>query len=354
MLFPYPPSGYQDNWLHEALFEMFRFDLDRIDAGAQPGAWPECIPPGSRTALRRRWSLRDARVQFLNSYEHLSAADRLLVRQAMVRHNDIPSVFDDGIACVRLLDLPETIREPARGFFVAAFSTLTGLGLRDENYKRLYHDLPERVCAYCGVETLDAPGGPREALDHYLPSTHYTFAGVNFRNLIPMGNKCNSRYKLQRDVLRDTAGNRRSCFDPYAGPALSLNLDDSRPFEGEVVGLVNCPDWVIQWQGGDPSKIQTWEEVFNIPERYRNSHLNAEFRSWINHFCQWALRRGPAPNTPHLLRALLNEFAATVVPEGYAEGAFLKRATFLMLANKCDNSPEGIRLFEWLHDNLMP
>jgi hypothetical protein len=354
MLFPYSPSGYQDNWLHEALFEMFDTDLGRIDGGQPRLAWPESIPLAYQEVLRRRPSLCDNRIKFLDRFERLTKAKRALVRQAMLRHNQIPGIFDDGNVALRLSDLPKSIRKPIRDFYAAAFRILSDLGLRDENYKRLYDHLNDKVCAYCGIETLDAPGGPREALDHYLPSNHYPFAGVNFRNLTPMGNKCNSRYKLQRDVLRDTAGNRRSCFDPYAGPALSLNLEDSRPFEGEVVGLVTCPDWVIQWQGGDPNKIQTWEEVFNIPERYRNSHLNAEFRSWINHFCQWALRRGPAPSTPHLLSAQLNEYAATVVPEGNAGGAFLKRATFLMLANRCDNSPEGIRLFDWLHDNLMP
>lgn len=87
------------------------------------------------------------------------------------------------------------------------------------------------------------------------------------------------------------------------------------------------------------------------PRRFGESSLNPNFRSWIDHFCQWAVRK-PVAGTPGLMRDLLHEFAEIVVPEGFADSAFLKRAAFQMLANQCDASDGGLRIFDWLYDQI--
>ena len=85
------------------------------------------------------------------------------------------------------------------------------------------------MCPFCGCEYFDAPGAPREDLDHYLPKSLYPFAAANLRNLVPMGMKCNERYKLAQDILRDAAGVRRRSFDPYAERQIKVILDNSVP-----------------------------------------------------------------------------------------------------------------------------
>lgn len=354
MLFSYSPVGFQDNWLHDTLIEMLTTDMARVDGGLARIAWPTCIPQPCREALRRKHGLKSRRAKLLDRYAALGGAGRSEVRDALARHNAFPEIFNDGLPCVTLTDLPVAIREPIKDFFEFAFGLLTDTKLRDENYRRVYDELEYKVCAFCGVELLDAPGQKREALDHYLPIAAYPFAGANFRNLSPMGTKCNSRYKLQQNILFDPAsGNRRTCCDPYDSPSIALSLNDSRPFQGPRVNLVTCPEWVIQWQGGDPEKLETWESVFAISERYRESSLNPNFRSWIDHFCQWAAPQPNAADSPALMRNLLNEFAEIVVPEGYSEGAFLKRATFQMLAFQCNVTESGLRLFDWLNGLIL-
>ncbi|WBQ18978.1 hypothetical protein [Sphingobium yanoikuyae] len=333
---------------------MLTTDMARVDGGLARLAWPACISPDHREALKRKYGLRDRRVTFLDRYEALGVSDRTDVRGALARHNAFPAIFDDGLPCVCLSDLAATIRDPIKSIFEFAFNLLTDLGLRDTNYKRLYDELDYKVCAFCGVELLDAPGQKREALDHYLPIASYPFAGTNFRNLSPMGTKCNSRYKLQQDILVDSAtGNRRACCDPYDSPTISLSLNDSRPFDGPRVNLVTCPEWDIQWEGGDPDKLRTWESVFAISERYRESSLNPNFRGWIDHFCRWAARQPNAANNPDLVRDLLSQFSEIVIPDGFAEAAFLKRATFQMLAVQCNATEDGLRIFDWLYEQIV-
>lgn len=354
MLFSYSPVGYQDNWLHEVLIEMLAVDMTRIDAGQSRLDWPACIPQTHREALERKSGLEDRRAIFLDRYEALRDRDRARVHDAMSRHNAFPAIFDDGDPCISVSELPREIQDSIKSLFEFSFGLLTDLGLRDRNYRRLYDQLDSKVCAFCGVESLDAPGQKREALDHYLPIATYPFAGVNFRNLSPMGTKCNSRYKLQQDILVDPkTGDRRACCDPYNSTAIILSLKSSRPFKGPRVGLVTCPDWVIKWEGGDPEKLETWESVFAISERYRESSLNPNFRDWIDHFCQWAARPSYDVGSPEALREVLREFSDTVVPGRIAEAAFLKRATFQMLEGHCNDTEEGRRVFEWLHGLIL-
>jgi hypothetical protein len=354
VLFSYPPVGYEDNWLHDVLIEMLVVDMAKIDNGQPRLRWPACIPQAHREALRKKSGLRDRRGVFLDRYEALSAEDRTRVQDAMSRHNAFPAIFDDGEPCISISDLPREMQDAIKSLFEFSFGLLTDLGLRDRNYRRLYNQLDSKVCAFCGVESLDAPGQRREALDHYLPIATYPFAGVNFRNLSPMGTKCNSRYKLGQNILVDpNTGNRRACCDPYHSAEISLSLKASRPFEGLRVGLVTCPDWVIQWDGGDPEKLQTWESVFAISERYRESSLNPNFRDWIDHFCQWAALTRHDISNPEALRKVLHEFSRTVVPGRVAEAAFLKRATFQMLEEHCNDTEEGRRVFDWLREQIL-
>ncbi len=349
MLFSYSPDGFQDNWLHETLIAILEVDLDRIANGDPRLPWPDCLPEEKRTVLRRRYGIRNRRATLLDALDALQPQQRETVRGAMVRQNALPGLFHDGQPCVCITDLPATVREPIKDLFAFAFDILADLGLRDENYKRIYDALRYKVCAFCGVEVLDAPGQKREALDHFLPIATYPFAGSNFRNLSPMGTKCNSRYKGTQNVLVDPqTGNRRSCADPFDSPNLSISLNESRPFEGDKVGPITCPDWRIQWIGGDADNVDTWETVFNIAARYRASTLNPHFRDWIDHFSDWASRKPDSADSPASLRSTLNEFAMAVVPEGLAEAAFLKRATILMLEQRCDEGEEGERIFEWL------
>jgi len=353
VLFSYSPIGYQDNWLHDTIMQMLASDFMRIDLGKKPSGWPTCIPAARRDDLKSRRSLRDSRVVLLKAYLVLDPAERTLVTDAITQQNAIPQLFGANTPCMSLTDLPEISREPIKKFFECAFGLLTGLGLRDDNYKLVYDALDYKICAFCGVEILDAPEQKRESLDHYLPIAIYPFAGVDFRNLSPMGTKCNSRYKLKQDIIIEPAtGNRRLCNDPYNSPALTLSLVDSEPFFGNRVKLSNCPKWVVNWQGGDPAKLKTWEDVFAISSRYVASSLDPNFRDWIDHFCQWAKRRAGSADTRLALRESLLEFAEVVVPEGLSDSSFLKRATIQMLAHRCDESEQGSRVFEWLKGQI--
>src|SRR5260221_12469990 len=68
-----------------------------------------------------------------------------------------------------------------------------------------YKDLVGRslTCRFCGIgEVLGEFHSKRSALDHYFPKGLYPFSPINFRNLIPVCDRCNSKYKNEQNPIR--------------------------------------------------------------------------------------------------------------------------------------------------------
>jgi hypothetical protein len=350
MLFPFVAYANDNNWLHDTILEMLTLRMDEIDGETDHTNWPDCIPELRREELSPKTSLRDRSREFLEAYEGLSVEDRARVRDAIQIQNAFPAIFDGHSPWVRLVDLPAAIQQPSVNLFRAAFRLLTPLELRDQQYQIIYDNLPHRICPFCGVEILDAPGQPREDLDHYLPISAYPFAGANLRNLSPMGNKCNASFKHTQDVIYDTAsGTRRRCCDPYGGPPLAITLNNSVPFEGATVRMVTCPAWDVEIIG-DAELAATWDAVFQIKSRYVQSHLNQEFRDWVDHFAKWCGRSDKSFADVAGAVATITEYIEATIQEGFADRAFLKRAVFEMLRLRVQGG-DG-RLTEWLKDNV--
>ena len=304
-----------------------------------------------KTSLFRQIRLIIAENNFLDH------AQRDVIRRCINSQNSIPDLFDGESLLVALPDdLRPELTTALSDLFKTAFVLLSNLGIRDRQYEKIYQEIPARVCAFCGIEPLDAPVPeiPRESLDHYLALSLYPFAGVNLRNLAPMGHKCNSSHKGAANILLNQNGSRRRCFDPYGDLTARVSLLNSRPFEGETKQLFVLPDWEIDLEG-EGEEVATWDSVFGIRARYKNNVLDAEIRGWIDHFAQWWTREVQVvPTDTSAVVALLERYIASVIQEGFGDHTFLKRATFEMLAHQCSQASSGQRLVDWIISLLSP
>jgi hypothetical protein len=286
-----------------------------------------------RPALRSRRGLRDRIQEFYGAICALTQVDWDRIHGAFVNQNQISQLLACACECEVIDELPEAVRESIGNLFGFGFKLLTDLGTRDKVYSELYSATPHHLCAFCGLEYFDAPGGPREAFDHYLSEARYPFAAANLRNLVPMGHKCNSKYKLAKDILRSGDGTRRRSFDPYGEviAVVNVGLSRSRPFEGRDERI---PAWQIDF---DPAgeETATWDEVFRIRERYERDILDKEFDNWLRNFSSWCkAMQEVAAGALTVLDAL--EWYADLQEEcGLSDRAFLKAAMFRMLWQQC-------------------
>ena len=245
MLFGYPPAATQNNWLHDCVLEAVTSVHALVDAEKRYPAWPKILPDTHQTTLESRTGLRDRLKAYNIALRQLSSkSERDTVLAAITDQNRIADLLSSACSCTALDALPPVIHEAVTSLFDFAFGLLTDLKVRDEHYKAIYDAATDHVCPFCGTEYFDAPGAPREALDHYLAKSRYPFAAANLRNLVPMGHKCNSNYKRAVDVLYDANGGRRVVFDPYNHTNICVVLDESDPFDGSTP---NTPRWTINF-----------------------------------------------------------------------------------------------------------
>ena len=113
--------------------------------------------------------------------------------------------------------------------------------------------------------------------------SRYPFTAANLRNLVPMGMKCNERYKQAQDILRDNQGVRRKSFYPYGDRKMDVVLDQSLPFGGADG---RTPKWKIDFIVDCPECV-TWDSVFCIRERFMRDVLDPSFFQWLRSFAAW-------------------------------------------------------------------
>lgn len=349
MLFGYPLAATQNNWLHDCVLEAVKNVHALVEEKKRYPTWPKILPDvhqarlTSRTGLQVRFKAYNVALRRLSS-----KSERDAVLAAVTDQNRISELLSNTYSCAALDALPTSIHKAVTSLFDFAFGLLTDLKVRDEHYKIIYDTVAERVCPFCGTECFDAPGAPREALDHYLPKSRYPFAAVNLRNLVPMGHKCNSNYKLAADVLFDAGGARRVAFDPYNHTTIGVVLDGSDPFDGSMPYI---PQWEIRFDPDEPA-VPTWDAVFSIRERYQRDHLDEGYSAWLREFQSWARSADRRGDTDANLLETLTRYEQYCADNGLRDKAFLKAAVFRMLRLRCEEGHE--RLKKQLRDLLAP
>jgi hypothetical protein len=339
VLYGYPVEATADNWLHDCLAAILSGVHAQLTSGEIVPEWPDFIPGQYRNRLISRTGLKNRLTTYLATISGLTEEERERILQAFNDENQIANLLSATSNCESINDLPLAVQEPVCDLFDYAFDLLAGLGIRDEFYRLIYNGIKYRVCPFCGLEFFDAPGAAREALDHFLAKSRYPFAAANLRNLVPMGQKCNSRYKLDDDILKRADGTRRQSFDPY-GPVseISISLSHSQPFAGKD-GQV--PAWNIQFHPVN-DQVATWDAVFRIRDRYERDVLDPSFKSWLTEFSAWCRYAQLNLNGQEDLLDALKKYAEVHESFGLQDRSFLKAALFRMLLKHCSDGDERL------------
>lgn len=355
MLFGYLIDPSSENWLHECLYDILNSIHDSLKTGKILPDWPKIIPETYRKKLQKRTGLKERLSNYQTNLRQLSITEQDFILEALNEQNNISQLLScQQVDCKTIDDLPLVIREPIKSIFEFAFDLLGELEIRDRHYHKIYKQITHHVCPFCGYEKFSSPeiGSKREELDHYLLKKSYPFAGANLYNLIPMGHKCNSQYKHEKNILYKKDGTRRKAFDPYNHTQeIQLSLNKSEPFEGNSLedGKEPLPKWKIEFIPHS-DEIDTWDDVFDIRGRYIRDQLNAEFSSWLEIFGKKCQLRNISGSNQDLLDEI-NLYAQGLESEGFANEAFLKAAVFRMIYFHCQNGDQ--KLMQLIRDCVL-
>ncbi len=89
------------------------------------------------------------------------------------------------------------------------------------------------ACHFCGMDSIISQYEKnRSALDHYFAKSLYPFTSVNFHNLVPACEKCNTTYKRDKNILflkppkkyKTVLGARVKAFYPFCNDTPNIDI----------------------------------------------------------------------------------------------------------------------------------
>lgn len=101
------------------------------------------------------------------------------------------------------------------------------------------------------------------------------------------------------------------------------------------------PLWDIQFVGAQNEQAETRDSVYHVKTRYCRDVLDADFLSWIGHFCRWYEHEFGKGTTPNQVADQLPRYIEGVVQDGFADRAFLKAEAFRFVQNSCNDPHLG-------------
>ena len=339
MLRSFPPAAAEDNnWLNDALIGMLMLIHEHVRRGETPPDWPAIIPAEHRARLSPRTALKRELQDYVSALRGLTDAEELRAWEVIKLQNNIAALVAGTCECADVTALPAAVREPLAAIFETSFRYLSDFEIRDRHYASIYNS-GVRICPFCGCEPFDAPGAAREDYDHYLVRSIYPAAAANLRNLVPIGNKCNTRYKRSVDILRAN-GVRRRAFDPYSGATVVVSLRTSDLFDDSRIGP-SVPRWRVEFSP-DIEETTTWSTIFRIRERFVRDHLDPEYLGWVRLFQDWcrrsSIQAGAEP--AEVLRAYTDFMA---IENRDQPRGFLRTAVFDMLLRHCEADNQRLK-----------
>ena len=211
---------------------------------------------------------------------NISNADRKAISNAFIVNNKIEELCDGTVQAIAFDTLPTVAQVDMKDFLINFYEELLNRkkvkGDKLDYYKKLQELNQFRYCPCCGFMHFSTGQiGNREDYDHYLPKYSYPFCSVNFKNLVPLCDKCNQDSKGTKDPIN----NNSKAFYPFQ--AASTDISISTTFSSGLTRkmydvLVNSqeekwPDVTeiqIDVSGADDEKVVTWDKLFNIKNRY--------------------------------------------------------------------------------------
>ncbi len=207
--------------------------------------------------------------EIYSEFVSLSDADKQSVKNAFSTNNKIEELCNGSESPIYLDALPEIVEKNIKPLLVDFYEKLLERakvpGTKQDYYQKLIEENELQYCPCCGLSYFESEDSKyREAFDHYLPKSKYPFLSVNFENLVPLCHKCNSDRKGTKDPIKDGA----KAFFPFSDNnhdiLIDLTIDKSKDLR-----LLEKEDLVINLIG-DTNKIETWNRLFDINERYND------------------------------------------------------------------------------------
>lgn len=250
----------------------------------------------------------------------LNDTEKKAIKDAFETNNKIEELCN-GTKPVYLDALPVQVKDDIKPLLVEFYETLLEKakvpGTKKDYYEKLITGNKFQYCPGCGLIDFEHEDSIyREAFDHYLPKSKYPFASVNFHNLVPLCYKCNSIRKRTKDPIEKD----RKAFYPFANGdhdiIITLEIDKTKDID-----KLERADLTVNLTG-DADKIETWDWLFDISERYNDkvrSRIKTNLRELKKRY-----RQQKKDNPALTFTEIINREIELYEDDKYSDWKFLK------------------------------
>jgi hypothetical protein len=239
----------------------------------------------------RSSGLKKRTQKLFKAFKQMSKVKRQDLIDILNSNRNVKSICDSSNSVRMVSNLDLRIQKPLTEMFTFLYENTIDsdifkkqCGLKIKDHYRMFIDENEiHVCPFCGLESYSLPEHRRAEYDHYLPISIYPWLGVNFDNLVPMGDICNGR-KNQTNVLFSdkSATIRRFVWHPSEWIDYSTSLDCvKKPSLKNPKG-----EWNIKFTASgskNQSKVETWDSIFNVTNQYSDA-ISTYHKSFLKDF----------------------------------------------------------------------
>jgi len=276
-------------------------------------------------------TLKDEVERIYTIFKGLSQDKKNKVKAAFIANNDIESLCN-GAKPVYLADLPDVVENDIKPLFKWCYETLLEnklvAGDKMDYYNQLITENDFDTCPCCGlIDFESAESWCREDFDHYLPKSIYPFSSVNFKNLVPLCNKCNQVRKKAKDPIEKD----RIVFYPFSKDThhikIVINCTNDIDENTKELNFSNL-EIVLN---GKTSKLETWDWLFAIKYRY-NEYIKSKAKSWLRELTT-RFERNKKREQGLTYLEIINDHIEDYEEDKYSEKKFLKIAFLKALKN---------------------
>lgn len=233
-------------------------------------------------------------------YSKLTPKQKRKVKQALKTNNQIEKLCEGKLTPVKFdefsSEFADTLKELNKKLW-EKFPHNKKLKAKCGTVKKHFDDFTDPtfqkalVCPFCGLNGMKpSKGKARNAYDHYLPKAKYPFTSVNFENLVPICTECNSTdYKGEKDVLY-VLNKRQAIFYPFDASIKPEKMDFKISPKVKYDPITKSTrlakikwDYDVKFNGKKDKRIDTWEAIFNVQQRYKDlmPSMESEWFDWL-------------------------------------------------------------------------
>lgn len=168
--------------------------------------------------------------------------------------------------------------------FLSWKDVFSEFGTKKEYYDALIEENEFRFCPGCGYGIIkNSYDKGHSAFDHYLPLKHYPFSAVNFNNLFPLCNDCNSDSKGETDILKKG----KRIFYPFNNnhPKIDFNVSVEPK---SLIKYINKKERIgekelkidVVCEAKFNEELESWDYIFEVGKRYFGQ-VAQNGKSWL-------------------------------------------------------------------------